>query len=161
MSWMNLCALPVVTTLGRVEASLIDRQLLRGLSVGLQGFLFVVILVHDGSIRLAHDLLHHLLGHRNWALHDLGLYLRQDLRHENGDLLDVWSGGWHFHLFRHVHCDVIAMVSQSMASRPCETFISRGMYVGLICCVGGVLWCLVCQLPTDSVASQARVYCGC
>ena len=54
--------------------SLID---LRGPSVGL----------HDGSIRRAHDLRHHLVEHKNWALHDL----RQDLRHEVGDLFDeIW-----------------------------------------------------------------------
>ena len=54
--------------------SLID---LRGLSVGL----------HDGSFRRAHDRRHHLVEHKNWALHDL----RQDLRHEVGDLLDeIW-----------------------------------------------------------------------
>ena len=50
---------------------------LRGLSVGL----------HDGSFRRAHDRRHHLLEPRNWALHGL----RQDLRHEVGDLLDeIW-----------------------------------------------------------------------
>ena len=38
-----------------------------------QGFLFVVVLAHDGSIRLAHYLLHHLLGHTNRVLHNLWL----------------------------------------------------------------------------------------
>ena len=98
--------------------SLVDHLLPHGLSVSLQGFLFVVVLVHDGSIRFAHN----VLG-TNWALHDLWLgifrcpvhHLHQDLR-DGGDILDVWSGIGH-HLFGHVHRDSVAMGS-TMAPLP-------------------------------------------
>ena len=44
----------------------------------------------------------------------------------------------------------------------CGTAFSATMKtVGLVgCCVVVVLWCVVCELPTSSLASQARVYCG-
>ena len=63
-----------------------DLQLLRGFLIGLQDFLFVVVLVHN--------LLPHLSGHRAfcdlWLDNSSVLYhLRQDLQHEHGDLLDV------------------------------------------------------------------------
>ena len=52
---------------------LADRHLLHeGLSIGLQDFLLVDILVHDGSTRLAHSILHHHLRHGNWAFHSSG-----------------------------------------------------------------------------------------
>ena len=44
----------------------VDRHLRHGLSIRLQDFLLAVILVHDGSIRLAHNLVHRHLRHRNW-----------------------------------------------------------------------------------------------
>ena len=44
-------------------------HLLYKLSVRLQGFLFAVVLVHDGSIRLAHDLRHH-----HWGARELSIF---------------------------------------------------------------------------------------
>ena len=115
MSWMNLCAVLVVTTLGKV--GLVDHLLVHGLSVSLQGFLFVVVLAHDGLIRLGHNLLHHHLGHTNGALRDLWLvHLRQDLRHENGDLLEeVWLGSCSFMFV------VTVSMGSTMAPQPCES----------------------------------------
>ena len=42
----------------------------------------------------------------------------------------------------------------------CETLTVSCGVVGLILCVDGVLWCVICELPTASLASQAQVYCG-
>ena len=123
------------------DRRIVDRHLLHGLSVRLRDFLFAVTLVHDGSIHLAHEILHHLprsvAEHLNCSLHGLttgvstsngsslalenqltatetldlverpfvwngrGLrhvrssfhHLRQDPRHENGDLLDAITPG--------------------------------------------------------------------
>ena len=85
-------------------------------------------------------------------------HLRQGLRDEDGDLLDVRSGIGH-HLFRHVHRDSVAMDS-TMAPLPCETLTSHVECRGLIVCGGGVLWCVVCEQPTASSPKGARVFCG-
>ena len=74
---------------------IVGHLLLHGVSIQLRGFLFAVVIVHDGSIASC-TLRDHHLRHRHWAF--------CDLRHEDGDLLDVKSGIGH-HLFRHVHRD--------------------------------------------------------
>ena len=112
----------------RQGIGLVDHRLLRGLSIGLQGFFFVVV--------VGHDLLHHLLGPRNWALHDLwpgvstvvsSICVRIcGTRMANSTSGVAWS-------------TTIAMVSQPMAPPPCETFISRGMLLWAHLC----LWCSV------------------
>ena len=81
---------------------IVDRHLLHGLSVGQQGFLFEVVLVLDSpapsfwGTESRHFAIF-VAGHLHCPLQ----HLRQDLRHEVGDLLDEWSGVRH-HL-RHVH----------------------------------------------------------
>ena len=72
MSWMKPLCLASRHN-AQQGIGVVDHHVLRGLAIGLQGVLFVVVLAHEGSIRFAHYLLHHLLGHTNRVLQNLWL----------------------------------------------------------------------------------------
>ena len=89
---------------------------------------------------LEHDLLHHLLGHRNWAFCGLWLGVSTVFSSIGGRICGMRTStssvcglAWG---------TTIAMVSQPMSPLPCDTFISRGMllWAHWLC-----LWCSLCE----------------
>ena len=122
VSWMNSLCLASRHN-AQQGVGIVDHLLLHGLSVSLHGFLFEVILVHDGSVRLAHNLRHH---HQLGTSRYVSGHLCQDLRHENGDLLDVvWR----------VHRRLLPWSHNPWSPPPCETLTSH-----VECCWAHCLW---------------------
>ena len=104
---------------------------------------------------------------RNWAFHGLWLgnstvlyHLRQDLRHEVGDLLLEWSGVRHHHFLARFTVTLLLWSRNSWLRYHARLSSLVGCCCGLMYCAGGVLWYLVCEPPTASSPKGARVFCG-
>ena len=135
------------------QGRIVDHRLLRGLSVGLQGFLFIVV--------VGHDLLHHLLELMNWAFHDLWLGASTvvssirvricGMRTSTSSApLPVSRSPW-------LHCHGLATHGSATMR---DVHLSWDVDLGSLDVLCGAVWSLLCELPTASLADQTWVYCG-
>ena len=107
-----------------------------------------VVRIHDGSIFVAH-----YLRHRNWALHDLWLVICVRICGTGMATSSTWSG-----VFTAISCHGLTTHgSATMRDFDVSCAVSWDHCQFRWC---AVLWRVLCELSTASLADQARVFCG-